>query len=78
MHNGGYIVNCNLFILQFSHIRTCSDTLPMLSGFLTFLDVIVIGLCCISLFLTFNSLRRALKLARVGKFANAVEIFLRN
>ena len=50
----------------------------MLSGFLTFLDVIVIGLCCISLFLTFNSLRRALKLARVGKFANAAEIFLRN
>lgn len=41
----------------------------MLSGFLTFLDVIVMGLCCISLLLTFNSLRRALKLARVGKFA---------
>ena len=50
----------------------------MLTGFLTFLDVIVIGLCCISLLLTFGSLRRALKLARVGKFAMQQRTFSRN
>ena len=39
--------------------------LGVMYGALTVLDVIMIGMCCLSIFLTFGSLRRAAKLAKV-------------